>query len=247
MDGEHYRHRDNSRVALVAAAAALYFLVMHALPTPSREPSIAVSRAVLPSAIETVPEVKRQPIEREGVSEMKRDQFFFPSAGGDYWSSSHQALLHHHRQANCQQPSLLPVMPEPDFSYLNDLPMPLFYRDARWQCGQPAVAAERKPMTLEERKAAERGVLVAAALACFVPSLGPIGVFVFFCFSIRAAFRLLRRIVRSGWLQSSARRFAGFVRAELRDILHPPQAPDTSAELEAWIAKTYRSAMCQAR
>lgn len=63
MGGEHYRHRDNSsRVALFAAAAALYFLVMHALPTPSREPSIAVSRAVLPPATQAVPEVKRQTI-----------------------------------------------------------------------------------------------------------------------------------------------------------------------------------------
>lgn len=165
---------------------------------------------------------------------MKRDQFFFPSAGGDYWSSSHQALLHHHRQANYQQPSPMCPMPEPDFSHLNNLPMPLFDSGGRWDDWPPPAAAEHKPMTPEERKQAERVILVAAALSCSVPALAPLGGLVFFSFLVRAVFRLLCRIVTSGFLQRWIWKLGKFIWAQALGMVRRPKPHDPFAEMRAW-------------
>ena len=165
---------------------------------------------------------------------MKRDEFFFPSFGPAYWSASHQALLHHHRQANYQAPAPLWPMPEPDFSHLNNLPMPLFVSGAFCDDWSPPAAAEHKPMTPEERKQAERVVLVAAALSCSVPTLAPVGGLVFFCFLVRAVFRLVCRVVKSGFLQTWSWRFAKFMWAQAVGMVRRPEPHDPFAELRAW-------------
>ena len=62
MHGEHHRQHDKaSRVALWLALAAIYFLIMGALPTPSREPSVAVSRAALPLENRAEPQLGQSP------------------------------------------------------------------------------------------------------------------------------------------------------------------------------------------
>ena len=62
MHGEQHRQHDKtSRVALWVAVAALYFAIMNALPTPSREPSVGVSRAVLPLENKAEPQLGQSP------------------------------------------------------------------------------------------------------------------------------------------------------------------------------------------
>lgn len=177
---------------------------------------------------------------------MKRDEFFFPSYGPAYWSSSHQALLRSHTQANYQAPAPLWPMPARDFSHLNNLPMPLLDNGARWDDWSPSAAAEDKPMTPEERKQAERVVLVAAALSCSVPTLAPVGGLVFFGFLVRAVFRLLCRVVRSGVLQRWSWKLGKFIWAQAVGMVRRPKPHDPFAEMRAWSQETL-IAMRQAR
>lgn len=105
---------------------------------------------------------------------MKRDEFFFPSNGIQHWSSAHQALIHHHQQANWQPPVPLWPMPEPNFSHLNDLPMPLFNRGA-----DIPVRIERQPLSEEEKRKDRRFLLiVGGVMLCFIPPLSLIGLLV---------------------------------------------------------------------
>lgn len=177
---------------------------------------------------------------------MKRDEFFFPSYGPAYWSSSHQALLRSHAQANYQAPAPLWPIPAPDFSHLNNLPMPLLDSGARWDDWSPSAAAEDKPMTPEERKQVERGLVILAALSFSVPVLAPVGGLVFFCFLVRAVFRLLCRVVKSGVLQRWSWKLAKFMWAQAVRMFRKPQPHDPSAELRVW-AQEMLVAMHQAR